>query len=59
MTKLYTIKKGNKKFYVCKWENGLYSIDRITKGFGGSVVFKNTLEEIETYITQNGYKRIA
>lgn len=53
------VKKGNKKFYVCKWESGLYSIDRIAKGFGGSLGFKDTLEEIEKYAKENGFKKIA
>ena len=57
MNKLYKIKKANRAFWVCKWESGLYSIDRITKGFGGSVVFKSTLAEIENYIKDNGYRR--
>ncbi|MDD6492679.1 MAG: hypothetical protein PUG54_10795 [Firmicutes bacterium] len=59
MTKLYMVKKGNRKFYVCKWNSGLYSIERITKGFGGSVVFGNTLEETEKYSEENGYKKTA
>lgn len=59
MTKLYMIKKGNRKFYVCKWENGLYSIERITKSFGGSVILKDTLEEIEEFAKANGYKKVA
>lgn len=59
MTKLYMVKKGNRKFYVCKWDSGLYSIERITKGFGGSVVFKNSLEEIERYAEENGSKKTA
>lgn len=59
MEKLYMVKKGNMKFYVCKWDCGLYSIDRITKGFGGSVIFKDTLEEIERYAEENGYKKVA
>ena len=59
MKKLYMVKKGNRKFYVCKWDSGLYSIERITKGFGGSVIFKDTLEEIERYAEENGYKKVA
>lgn len=59
MTKLYCLKKGNRKFYVCKWDCGMYSIDRITKGFGGSVIFKNTLREIEEYAKANGYKKAS
>ena len=59
MKKLYMVKKGNMKFYVCKWDCGLYSIDRITKGFGGSVIFKDTLEEIERYAEENGYKKVV
>lgn len=58
MTKLYMVKKGNRKFFVCKWACGIYSIDRITKGFGGSVVFKDTFEEIEEYANANGYKKV-
>ena len=53
------VKKGNRKFYVCKWDSGSYSIERITKGFGGSVIFKDTLEEIEKYAEENGYKKAA
>ena len=59
MEKLYMIKKGNRKFYICKWDCGLYSIERITKGFGCSVIFKETIEEIERYAKENGYKKIA
>ena len=59
MTKLYMVKKGNRKFYVCKWDSGVYSIERITKGFGGSVVFKNSLEEDERYAEENGSKKTA
>lgn len=56
MEKLYVIRKGNMIFNVCKWDCGRYSIDRITKGFGGSVIFKDTLEEIEEYVKVNSYK---
>lgn len=59
MTKLYELKKGRSKFYVCKYDCGLYSIDRITKGFGGSLVFKETLEEIEEFAKANGYKKVV
>ena len=59
MKKLYMVKKGNRKFYICKWDSGLYSIERITKGFGGSVIFKDTLEEIEKYAEENGYKKVS
>lgn len=59
MTKLYMVKKGNVKFYVCKWDCGMYSIDRITKGFGGSVCFFGTLEEVKRYAKENGYKKAA
>lgn len=56
MEKLYKVKRRRFVFWVCKWESGLNSIDRITKGFGGSVVFRKTLGEIESYIRNNGYK---
>ena len=53
------VKNGNRKFYVCKWNSGLYSIERITKGFGGTVIVKETLEEIEKYADENGYKKVS
>lgn len=56
MKKLYLIKKGNKNFYVCSWDCGLYSIERITKSVGCSICFYDTLEEIEKYMNENGYK---
>lgn len=59
MTKLYMIKKGNSKFYACKYDCGLYTIDRITKGFGGTIKAFNSLEELETWANENGYKKVA
>lgn len=59
MRKLYEVKKGNKKFYVCKWDCGAYSVERITKGFGGSVCFFDALKEVEQYAKENGYKKVA
>lgn len=59
MTKLYAVKKGRLKFYACKYDSDLYSIDRITKGFGGNVKFFGSLEELETWASENGYKKIS
>lgn len=52
------VKLGRKKFYICKWDAGMYSIDRITKGFGGSV-FVGSKEEVYEYANANGYKFVA
>lgn len=58
MEKLYQLKKGNKIFYACKYDCGLFTIDRITKGFGGSVACFDSLEDLQEYAESNGYKRI-
>ena len=58
MEKLYQLKKGNKIFYACKYDCGLFTIDRITKGFGGSVACFNSLEDLQSYALENGYKSI-
>lgn len=58
MKKLYKVKKGNKMFYVCAWDCGAYSIERITKSVGCYICFLDTLEEIEKFINENGYKKI-
>lgn len=56
---LYAIKKKNTRYFVCKWDCGFYSIERITKTIGVSLIFKPTLEEIEQYIKENNYKKVA
>lgn len=58
MEKLYKLKKGNKFFYACRYDCGLFTIDRITKGFGGSVACFNSLEDLQVYALENGYKSI-
>lgn len=58
MEKLYKLKNGNKFFYACRYDCGLFTIDRITKGFGGSVACFNSLEDLQVYALENGYKSI-
>ena len=51
MKKLYMLEKNKLHFWVCKYTD-LYTIDRITSGFGGTVKAADTLEEIEKYVQQ-------
>lgn len=55
--KIIFIKKGRINFYACLYDCGMYTIDRITKGFGGIVATFETLEELEKYAAENGYKK--
>ena len=57
MRKLFLLKKGRINFYACLCDCGMYTIDRITKGFGGIVTTFETLEELEKYAAENGYKK--
>lgn len=59
MIKLYMIKKGNSKFYACEYECGLYTIDKITKSVGYTLKAFNSLEDLETWASENGYKKVA
>lgn len=56
MEKLFLIKKGKMKFYVCVWYCGMYSIERISKGFGGTVAIFENLEDLKKYANENNYK---
>ncbi len=58
MEKLYTITKDRKRFYVCKYSENLFSIDRITKSFGGMVKAFRDLQSLEKWAKKNGYKRV-
>lgn len=58
MVKLYQVRKGRLLFWVCKYDCGLFTIDRITKGFGGSVACFESLEDLQEYAEVNGYKSI-
>lgn len=58
MKKLFLLKKGNMKFYACLYDCGMYTVDRITKGFGGTVATFQTLADLEKYVNENGYKRV-
>ena len=57
MKKLFLLKKGNMKFYACLYDCGMYTIDRIAKGFGGIVATFETLQGLEKYAAENGYKK--
>ena len=56
MRKLFTLKNGRFTFYACAWDCGMYSIERITKSFGGTVETFETLEELKKYAKENNYK---
>ena len=56
MRKLFTLKSGRSVFYACAWDCGMYSIERITKSFGGTVETFETLEELKKYAEENNYK---
>ena len=43
MRKLFALKNGRFTFYACAWDCGMYSIERITKSFGGTVATFETL----------------
>lgn len=57
MRKLFLLKKGKMMFYACLYGCGMYTIDRIAKGFGGFVATFETLDDLEKYATENGYKK--
>lgn len=57
MKMLYTVTKDHKRFYVCKYSEDFYSVDRITKAVGYIVVAFNNLQVLEQWLTANGYKR--
>ena len=52
MRKLFTLKNGRLVFYACVWDCGMYSIERITKSFGGTVATFETLEELKNTQTK-------
>ena len=56
MRKLFILKSGRFVFYACVWDCGMYSIERITKSFGGTVATFKTLEELKKYAKENNYK---
>lgn len=57
MKKLYTMTKDRKRFYVCKYAENFYSVDRITKTFGGMIKTFDSLQALEQWATANGYKK--
>ena len=44
-------------FYACLWDFGGYPIERITKAVGFTVKVFDTLENLEKYASENGYKK--
>lgn len=59
MKKLYMVKKRNSRFYVCEYECGLYTIDKITKSVGYTVKGFGNLKDLEAYLVAEGYKKVA
>lgn len=57
MKKLFLLKKGNVKFYDCFYNCGMYSIERITKSVGMTLATFETLEDLEKYAAENGYRK--
>lgn len=57
MEKLFLLKKGNMKFYACFYDCGMYAIERITKNVGMTLATFQTLQDIEKYAFENGYRK--
>lgn len=57
MEKLFLLKKGNMKFYACFYDCGMYAIERITKNLGMTLVTFQTLQDLEKYAFENGYRK--
>ena len=57
MKKLFLLKKGNMKFYACFYNCGMYAIERITKSVGMTISTFETLQDLEKYAAENGYKK--
>ena len=59
MKKLFAVRKGHEKFFACKYDCDFYTIDKITKSVGYTVVVKDSLEDLEDWMKENGYKKVA
>ena len=57
MEKLFLLKKERMNFYACLYDCGMYTIDRITKGFSGIMATFETLDDLEKYADENGYRK--
>ena len=57
MEKLFLLKKGNMKFYACFYDCGMYAIERITKNVGMALATFQTLQDLEKYAFENGYRK--
>lgn len=57
MEKLFFFKKGNMKFYACFYNCGMYAIERITKSVGMTLATFQTLQDLEKYAFENGYRK--
>ena len=45
------------KFYACFYNFGMYAIERITKSVGMTLATFETLEDLEKYAAENGYRK--
>lgn len=57
MEKLFLLKKGNMKFFTCRYDCGMYAIERITKSVGMTLATFQTLQDLEKYASENGYRK--
>lgn len=57
MKKLFLLKKGNMKFYACFYNCEMYAIERITKSVGMTLATFESLQDLEKYAAENGYKK--
>lgn len=57
MEKLFLLKKGNMNFFACRYDCGMYAIERITKSVGMTIATFETLQDLEKYAIENVYKK--
>lgn len=57
MEKLFFFKKGTMKFYACFYNCGMYAIEKITKSVGMTIATFQTLQDLEKYAFENGYRK--
>lgn len=57
MKKLFLLKKGNMKFYAFFYDCGMYAIERISKSVGMTLATFQTLQDLEKYASENGYRK--
>lgn len=57
MKNLFLLKKGDMKFYACFYDCGMYAIERIAKNVGMTLATFETLQDLEKYASENGYRK--